>query len=174
LISAAQIQTRVRELAVQIDHDLRQEGGRGTAPICLIGVLKGSWMFLADLARAIETPARIEFLRASSYGDGQASSGSITLRQDLDWSIEGQEVIVVEDILDTGLTLEFLLNLLRQRNPRSLRVAALLDKPSRRKRDVQADYVGFTIEDQFVVGYGLDFAEQYRGLPDVCVVVDSD
>ena len=170
LISASQLQSRVQELATEIDRDLARETVGFANAVCLVGVLKGSWIFLADLARAMKTPARIEFLRASSYGDGKSSSGEIVLRQDLDASIEGQHVILVEDILDTGLTMGYLVDLLRQRKPLSLRVAVMLSKPCRGQRDVPVDYVSFIIEDQFVVGYGLDYAEQYRGLPDVCVL----
>jgi hypoxanthine phosphoribosyltransferase len=170
LISASELQSRVQELAAEIDRDLARDAVGGAAPVCLVGVLKGSWIFLADLARAMKTPTRIEFLRASSYGDGQTSSGEIILREDLDASIEGHDVILVEDILDTGLTMGFLIDLLKERKPRSLRSAVMLNKPSRRQREVAANYVGFTIEDLFVIGYGLDYAEQYRGLPDVCLL----
>ncbi|MFM2126355.1 MAG: hypothetical protein RL328_2806 [Acidobacteriota bacterium] len=127
-------------------------------------------MFLADLARAIHTPVRVEFLGAASYGAGTESSGQVQITKDLEASIEGCDVVVVEDIVDTGTTLAYLLQVLAQRKPKSLRVAAFLDKPSRRKCDVQADFVGFTIEDRFVVGYGLDYAQDYRQLPDLCVL----
>jgi hypoxanthine phosphoribosyltransferase len=166
LLSAEQIQARVRELAAEIDRD-HPEG-----PVYLIGILKGACFFLVDLARAIKTPARIDFVGTSSYGQSASSSGQVKLTKDLDTSIEGQAVIVVEDIVDTGLTLHYLLGVLRQRQPKSLRVAALLDKPERRKIGVKVDYKGFEIPDRFVVGYGLDYAEDYRNLPDLCALED--
>ncbi len=136
----------------------------------LIGILKGSFVFLADLARAISLPARIDFIGISSYGAEKRTSGEVKLTKDLDVSIEGADVIVVEDIVDSGITLTYLMHVLEQRKPKSLRIAALLDKPDRRQRPIRADYVGFTIPDEFVVGYGLDYAENYRNLPDVRVV----
>jgi hypoxanthine phosphoribosyltransferase len=163
-LSAAQIHARVLELAAQIDRDIPE------GPIYLIGVLKGSFVFLADLARALKTPARIEFIGTSSYGQAQTSSGQVKLTHDLSAPIEGRDVILVEDIVDTGITLSYLTNLLAQRKPRSVRVAALLDKPERRQRNLTLDYVGFPIPDEFVVGYGLDFAEDYRNLPGVYVL----
>ena len=164
LIPATDIQRRVRELGLEIERDC------GPGPVYLIGILKGSCIFLADLARSIQIPVRLEFIGTSSYGAGQTSSGEVRLTKDLDASIEGCDVIVVEDIVDTGITLTYLLQVLAQRKPRSLRVAAFLDKPSRRQRPVPVDYVGFSIEDRFVVGYGLDFAEDFRQLPDVCTL----
>ena len=164
LIPAADIERRVRELGAEITRDF------GTGPVYLIGILKGSCMFLADLARAMEAPVRLEFIGTSSYGQGKKTSGEVRLTKDLDASIEGCDVIVVEDIVDTGITLSYLLQVLAQRKPKSLKVAAFLDKPSRRQRDVKADYVGFAIEDRFVVGYGLDYAEDYRNLRDICVL----
>jgi len=127
---------------------------------------------MADLARAMKTPTRIEFIGISSYGKGKTSSGQVQLTKDLDAPIEGHHVIIVEDILDTGITLNYLAKLMAQRKPKSLRIVALLDKPERRKSPVKADYVGFTIPDEFVVGYGLDYAEDYRNLKDVCVMGD--
>ena len=164
LIPAADIQRRVRELGSEIGREC------GPGPVYLIGVLKGSFIFLADLVRAIETPVRVDFIGAASYGAGTESSGQVRITKDLDASIEGCDVIVVEDIVDTGTTLAYLLQVLAQRKPKSLRVAAFLDKPSRRKVEVQADFVGFTIEDRFVVGYGLDYAQDYRQLRDLCVL----
>lgn len=164
LLSAAQISTRIAEMAAQIDHDYPE------GPIYLIGILKGAYIFLADLARAVKTPTRIEFLGISSYGRGKTSSGEVQLTKDLDVSIQGHHVIVVEDIVDSGITLTYLLQVFAQRKPKSLRIATLLDKPERRQRPVQVDYVGFKIPDEFVVGYGLDYAEDYRGLPDVCIL----
>lgn len=165
LISSEQIQKRVEELGAAIDRD--HPSGE---PVYLIGVLKGAFMFLADLARATKVPARIEFIGISSYGKGTTTSGQVRLTKDLDVPIEGCHVILVEDILDTGLTLTYLAQLMKQRRPKSLRIAALLDKPDRRKVEVHADYVGFQIPDEFVVGYGLDCAEDYRNLKDVCVL----
>jgi hypoxanthine phosphoribosyltransferase len=164
LISADQIQARIKELGAQVDRDLP------TGPIYLIAILKGACFFLADLARAMKTPARIEFIGISSYGKGKTSSGEVKLTKDLDVSIEGYDVIVVEDIVDSGITLSYLMQLLAQRKPKSLRVASLLDKPKHRQRPVEVTYRGFEIPDEFVVGYGLDYAEDYRNLPDICVL----
>jgi hypoxanthine phosphoribosyltransferase len=164
LIRRAAIEKRVREVARQISRDFR---GRR---IHLIGVLKGSCIFLADLVREIDLESSIDFIAVSSYGRGKESSGQVRLLKDLDSNIAGLNVILVEDILDTGLTLNYLLRVLKQRKPKTLRVAALLDKPSRRIKTVKANYVGFTIPNEFVVGYGLDYAERYRNLKDVCVL----
>jgi hypoxanthine phosphoribosyltransferase len=164
-ISAQQIHDRIQQLGRQIDEDY---AGRG--PVYLVVILKGACMFLADLARAMQTPARIEFMGISSYGRGKTSSGQVKVTKDLDVSIEGHDVIIVEDIVDSGVTLNYLLQLLEQRKPRSLRIATLLDKPERRMREVKVDYVGFQIPDEFVVGYGLDYAEDYRNLKDVCIL----
>src|ERR1700751_481747 len=166
LISAEQIQTRIREMGAEIDRDLPQ------GPIYLIAILKGACFFLADLARSLKTPARIEFIGISSYGKGKTSSGEVKLTKDLDVSIEGYDIVIVEDIVDSGVTLSYLLKIFAQRKPRSLRIASLLDKPERRLRPVEVHYVGFTIPDKFVVGYGLDYAEDYRNLKDVCVLSD--
>jgi hypoxanthine phosphoribosyltransferase len=165
LLSAEQIQARVQAMGDEIDRDYP-----GGEPVYLIGVLKGACIFLADLARAMKTPARLEFIGIASYGKGQTSSGQVQLTKDLDVPIEGHHVILVEDILDTGITLTYLVKLLAQRKPKSLRIATLLDKPERRQSPVKADYVGFQIPDEFVVGYGLDYAEDYRNLKDVCVL----
>jgi hypoxanthine phosphoribosyltransferase len=164
LIRRTAIQKRVREVARQITRDFRGER------VHLIGVLKGACIFLSDLVRNIELETSIDFMAVSSYGKGKQSSGQVRLNKDLDSSIQGLNVVLVEDILDTGLTLSYLLRVLRQRKPKVLRVAALLDKPSRRIKDVKADYVGFPIPNEFVVGYGLDYAERYRNLKDVCVL----
>lgn len=161
LIEEDDIAARVRELGKQISSDYR---GKTVHLIC---VLKGAYTFLADLARAIEVPVTIDFLAVSSYGKGKSTSGEVQLTKDLDSSLEGKDVIVVEDIADTGLTLNYLLNLLRSRRPASLRVAAFLSKPSRRQLDVPVDYVGFEVPDRFVVGYGLDHDQLYRDLPHV-------
>src|SRR5207248_1381526 len=161
LIDAATIDRRVRELGAQISADYS-----GT-PVNLIGILKGSWVFLADLIRHLNLPVTVDFLGVQSYGRGVKPSGEVKITKDLDHSIEGSDVLIVEDILDTGETFHYLQDVLGRREPRSLKVVALLDKPSRRIQPVKADYVGFTIPDVFVVGYGLDFAQQYRNLPDV-------
>jgi hypoxanthine phosphoribosyltransferase len=167
LIPEHEILARVRELGAQITRDYPE------GPIYLIGILKGACFFLADLARAIERPVRIDFIGISSYGKGKSTSGEVKLTKDLDCSIEGADVLVVEDIIDSGLTLNYLLHVLSQRKPRSLRVVALLDKPSRRIQPVDLAYVGFQIPDHFVVGYGLDYAEEYRNLRDVCVLEEA-
>ncbi len=126
---------------------------------------------MADLARAMKTPARIDFMGISSYGKGKTSSGEVKLMKDLDSSIEGHHVLIVEDIVDSGVTLNYLINLLKQRKPKSIKIVALLDKPDRRLRPVEVAYTGFQIPDEFVVGYGLDYAEEYRNLKDICVLV---
>ena len=167
LISEAQIQARIRELGAQIDADYPD------GPIYLIAILKGACFFLADLARALKRPARIDFIGISSYGKGKTSSGEVKLTKDLDTSIEGVDVLVVEDIVDSGVTLSYLLHVLEQRKPRTLRIAALLDKPEKRIRPVTVSYVGFQIPDEFVIGYGLDYAEDYRNLRDICVLSGS-
>ncbi len=166
LIGSEQIQSRIREMGAQIDRDLP------TGPIYLIAILKGACFFLADLARAVKTPVRLEFMGISSYGRGKTSSGEVKVTKDLDVSVEGYDVIVVEDIVDSGVTLSYLVQLLKQRKPKSLRIATLLDKPTRRQRPVEVHYRGFEIPDEFVVGYGLDYAEDYRNLPDVCILSD--
>jgi hypoxanthine phosphoribosyltransferase len=164
LISSAQIQRRIAELANEIRRDFPNE------PLHLVGVLKGSVFFLTDLARQVGGDISIDFIAVSSYGNDTHTSGEVKLTRDLDSSIEGKTVIVVEDILDTGMTLQYLLRVFDQRKPRRLRVAVLLDKPARRLAKVRADYVGFTIPNEFVVGYGLDYAERYRNLADVGVL----
>ena len=164
LLRSSAVQKRVREMGHQISKDFR--GQR----VHLIGVLKGAAIFLSDLIRQIRVEVSLDFMAVSSYADGSQTSGQVRLVKDLDTSIEGLNVIVVEDILDTGLTLGYLLRVLQQRKPKSLRIAALLDKPERRIKDVKADYVGFRIPNEFVVGYGLDYAERYRNLKDVCVL----
>jgi hypoxanthine phosphoribosyltransferase len=164
LIRRAAIQKRVREVAHEITGDF--EGQR----VHLVGVLKGACIFLSDLVREINLETSIDFIAVSSYGKGKESSGQVRLLKDLDSSIVGLNVILVEDILDTGLTISYLLRVLQQRKPATLRIAALLDKPSRRLKDVRGDYVGFTIPNEFVVGYGLDFNERFRNLKDVCVL----
>ncbi len=164
LFSREQIAQRVAELGRQIDQDYAGQN------IVLLGVLKGAAIFLADLARNITVNNTFDFVAVSSYGKGQKTSGAVRLIKDVDQPIEGKNVIVVEDILDTGLTLDFLRKLFQQHNPRSLRIAALLDKPSRRLVKIEADYVGFSIPNKFVVGYGMDYAERFRNLPDICLM----
>lgn len=165
LLSAAQIQTRIAAMGAEIDRDYSP-----LEPVYLIGVLKGACIFLADLARAMQTPTRLEFIGISSYGRGKTTSGQVKITKDLDVPIEGHHVILVEDILDTGITLTYLIKMMTQRKPKTLRVATFLDKPERRLSPVKVDYVGFQIPDEFVVGYGLDYAEDYRNLRDVCVL----
>jgi len=164
LISSADIQQKIHEMGQRIRADFPGE------PLLLVGVLKGAVLFLADLARQIPGEVTFDFIAVSSYGKDTKSSGQVKLNKDLDSGIEGKVVIVVEDILDTGLTLQYLLRVLQQRKPKSLKVAVLLDKKERRIADVRADYVGFQIPDEFVVGYGLDYAERYRNLPDVGIL----
>ncbi len=166
-LSEQQIQQRIQEMGQEISTDYP------AGPIYLIAILKGAFVFLADLARSIKTPTRIEFMGISSYGKGKTSSGEVKVTKDLDVSIEGFDVIIVEDIVDSGVTLTYLTHVLEQRKPKSLRIATLLDKPDRRLRPVKASYVGFQIPDEFVVGYGLDYAEDYRNLRDICVLQES-
>ena len=163
LISADDIQLRVRQLALEI----RRDHPHGVHFVC---VLKGAFMFLSDLVRAIEGEATLDFMALSSYGNSTRSSGQVQLLKDLGSGIEGLDVVIVEDIVDTGLTLTYLQDILRARSPRTLRTACLLSKPSRRTVDVDVEYVGFSIEDKFVVGYGLDHAERHRQLPYIAVI----
>ena len=164
LVTAEQLQERVAELGEQISRDYV---GRS---LLLIGVLKGAVFFLSDLMRYIEIPVEVDFMAVASYGSATDSSGVVRILKDLDAAIEGRDVLIVEDIVDSGLTLQYLLRNLGSRNPRSLEVCALLTKPERRKVDLPSRYVGFEIPDRFVVGYGLDHAEQYRNLPFVAVL----
>jgi hypoxanthine phosphoribosyltransferase len=159
LISVERISTRVSELAAQIS---REYAGRSLVLLC---ILKGSFVFAADLARAIALPVRVEFLGVRSYGDDTKSSGVVQITQDLTRPVDGDHILIVEDIVDTGLTLSYLREQLRSRNPASIKVVALLHKPARMQREAEIDYLGFTIDDVFVVGYGLDYAERYRNLP---------
>ena len=164
LYSRQQIAERVAEMGAQITQDMKGE------KLVMVGVLKGAAPFLADLSRAIQADATFDFVATSSYGQGQRSSGAVKLIKDLDEPIEGKNVLMVEDILDTGLTLSYLRKLFMQQRPKSLRIAVLLDKPSRRIEKIEADYVGFSIPNLFVIGYGMDYAERYRNLPDICVM----
>lgn len=165
LLTSDQIRARIRTLASEIERDYPP--GRRIHMVC---VLKGGFMFLADLIRAMHADVTIDFMAVSSYAKSTKSSGEVRLVKDLDFSLEGRDVIIVEDIVDTGLTLTYLQDILRARAPRSLRTVCLLSKPSRRQVDVDVDYIGFTIEDRFVVGYGLDFDEQFRNIPDIVVL----
>jgi len=164
LISADKIQARIRELGEQISRDYP------SGVLHMIAILKGATFFMADLARAMQRDVSIDFMGISSYGKGKTSSGEVRVTKDLDISLEGADVLIVEDIVDSGVTLNYLVHLLEQRRPHSIRIAALLDKPERRLRPVHVNYVGFRIPDQFVVGYGLDYAERYRNLDDICVL----
>ncbi len=167
LISRDQIAAKVAELGAQITAEFAGES------LVLIGVLKGATIFLADLARAIQLDVSFDFIAVSSYGSGTSQSGEVKLVKDVDNSMEGKNVILVEDILDTGLTLTYIRRMIGAHRPKNVKIAALLDKVSRRVEPIHADYVGFAIPDKFVVGYGLDFAERYRNLPDICVLESS-
>ncbi len=164
MISEEQIRARVKELGAQITAEYKDR------PLVLVCVLKGSFVFAVDLARAIDLPLRIEFLGVRSYGEGTESSGVVQITQDLSRPIASEDILFVEDIVDTGLTLAHLKDLFRTRQPRSVKVCSLLHKPARARVEVNIDYLGFTIEDKFVVGYGLDVAEKYRNLPFIGVV----
>lgn len=172
LIPRDKIATRVAEMAADITRDYAGE------TIIFVGVLKGAAVFLSDLARQVQLDATFDFIGVSSYGNhpnpaagrGWESTGEVRLTKDVEQSMANRNVILVEDILDTGLTLTYLKRLLMAHQPKSFHIAALLDKPSRRKHPVEADYLGFTIPDEFVVGYGLDYAEKYRNLPDICIL----
>ena len=164
LISQAQVREAVRKLAAQIRQDYKGE------QLVLVGILKGSFVFMADLVRELKIPVQVDFVKLSSYGCGTESSGEIKLRQRLGTRIRGANVVIVEDIIDTGLTVNFLLDYLKKKGPRSVKVCALLDKPARRKIEVPVDYLGYTVPNKFVVGYGLDFDEKFRNLPFIGVM----
>ena len=159
LLSEDEIREKVRELGGKITADYKNSN------LMLVTVLKGTVVFLADLMRQIDVPAEIDFMVVSSYGSGVKSSGVVKIVKDLDVPLAGKDILIVEDILDSGLTLSYIKELLESRGPRSIRIATLLDKPSRRKVDLQADYIGFSVPDEFVIGYGLDYDEKYRNLP---------
>jgi hypoxanthine phosphoribosyltransferase len=163
LLTPQQIQARVAEMAGEIRRDYPDD-------LHIIAVLKGAFMFLSDLVRNMDGSVSMDFMAVSSYAKGTTSSGEVRLLKDLDTTLDGKDVLIVEDIVDTGLTLTYLQDILRARGPRVLRTACLLSKPSRRQVDVKVEYIGFTIEDRFVVGYGLDYAEQYRNLPYIGVI----
>jgi hypoxanthine phosphoribosyltransferase len=169
LISAAQIQSRVVELGRQITDDYRHDG----ADLVLLGVMKGSVIFLSDLSRQVDLPCTMDLIGIASYGDATKSSGVVQITSDLSKPIEGKHVIIVEDIVDTGLTVAYLLHNLETRQPKSLKVAALLHKPERSIQSVPIAYLGFTIPNEFVVGYGLDYAQRYRNLPYIGVLEDA-
>src|SRR3954462_10374904 len=169
LLDAAAVQARVRELAGEIERDYP-----AGEEIHLVCVLKGGFMFMADLVRAISTGVSLDFIAVSSYAKSTKSSGEVRMLKDLDSGLQGRHIVIVEDIVDTGLTLTYLQELLRARSPKTLRTACLLSKPSRRQTEVAVEYIGFTIEDRFVGGYGLDYAEQYRNLPYIAVLEGSE
>lgn len=164
LFSREQIAARVAEIGQQITKDFAGE------PLVLVGVLKGAAIFLSDLSRQIDLDSTFDFIAVSSYGNQKKNSGEVKLLKDVDQSMEGKNVILVEDILDTGLTMSYLKKVILAHHPKAFRIAALLDKKCRRQQPIQADYAGFEIPDEFVVGYGMDYAERYRNLPDICVV----
>ncbi len=163
LLPEERVQARVRELAAQINRDY---AGR---ELLVIGILRGAFIFMADLVRQLEVPVTVDFIAVASYGNATQSSGVVRILKDLDESVAGRHVLLVEDIIDTGLTLNYLYDCLRARGPASLRVCTLLDKPDRRRVDIQPDYNGFTIPDYFVVGYGLDCGQRYRNLPGIYI-----
>lgn len=166
LISEEKIKNRVAELAMQISHDYVEKD------LIVVGILKGAVVFVSDLIREIAIPLEIDFMAISSYGASTQSSGVVKMLKDLDTSIEGRDILVVEDIIDTGLTLSYLTDLLKSRKPNSIKTAVLLDKPERRKIDFSPDYVGFTVPDEFVIGYGIDYNHKFRELPYVGVVTN--
>ena len=168
MLDQATIAARVKAMAGEIRRDAGPD-----APVHLVAVLKGAFIFLSDLMRAFEGPVTCDFIAVSSYGSGTTSSGEVRLDKDVGRGLEGRDVIIVEDIVDTGLTLTYLQDILRARAPKSLKTACLLSKPSRRLVAVAVEYIGFTIEDKFVVGYGLDYAEKYRNLPYIAILQES-
>jgi hypoxanthine phosphoribosyltransferase len=164
LLSRKEIEATVKKMAAEIGQDYL-----GKRPL-LLAVLKGSFMFLADLVRCIDLPLEVEFVRLSSYGTGTESSGRVRVKHGLSALVKGRDVLIIEDIVDTGLTTSFLLDYLRKKKPASVKLCALTDKPARRRTPVHIDYLGFTVPDKFLVGYGLDWDEKFRNLPDICVL----
>ena len=164
LFPRAEIEAAISQLASKITEDYHDK-----YPL-LIGILKGSFMFMADLIRHLDFPLEVEFIRLSSYGGGSQTSGKVKVMQGLRTPVKGRDVLIVEDIVDTGLTTTFLLDYLRKKKPASVRLCSLTDKPSRRQIPVAIDYLGFTVPDKFVVGYGLDYSEKFRNLPDICIM----
>jgi len=168
LFSRKEIEATVKKLASEIKEDYQDK-----SPL-LIGILKGSFMFMADLIRQLDFPLEVEFIKLSSYGQGRESSGKVKVVQGLRSKIKGRHILVIEDIVDTGLTIGFLLDYLREKKPASLKLCALTDKPSRRRVSVTIDYLGFTVPNKFIVGYGIDWDEKFRYLPDICTLEDVD
>ncbi len=166
MISAEEIRQAVERLGKQISADYAGSGSE----IVVVGILKGAFVFLADLVREISCPMILDFMQVSSYYNGTVSTGNVKIKKDLDYDIAGRDVLIVEDIIDSGVTMQCLKRELYSRNPRSIKVCAAFDKPSRRKVDFTADYIGVEVPDEFIVGYGLDYAGKYRNLPDVCVL----
>lgn len=167
MFTQAQVMEKVTELGRQIEQDYQGK------ELLVVGILKGAFIFMSDLVRQIDLPLQLDFMDVSSYGSSTISSGEVRIIKDLDYSIKGKNVLIVEDIIDTGLTLKYIKEILNQREPQSVKTCCLLDKPSRRKADITPDYVGFSIPDQFIVGYGLDYDENYRNYPAVCVLKPS-
>lgn len=167
LYSAEEIQAKVKAMGEAISLDYSGES------LLVIGILKGAFIFMADLVREIQVPLQLDFMDVSSYGGSTISSGEVRIMKDLDYSIEGKNVLIVEDIVDSGLTLNYITEILKKRAPKSVKIACLLDKPSRRKSPTYPEYVGFSIPDEFVVGYGLDYDENYREYPAICILKPS-
>ncbi|CFX98609.1 Hypoxanthine phosphoribosyl transferase [Syntrophomonas zehnderi OL-4] len=167
LYTAEEIQEKVCEMGRAISFDYEGES------LLVVGILKGAFIFMADLVRQIKLPLQLDFIDVSSYGNSTVSSGEVRIMKDLEYSIKGKNVLIVEDIVDSGLTLYYITEILKKRSPQSVRIACLLDKPSRRKSPAYPDYVGFTIPDEFIVGYGLDYDEKYREYPDICILKPS-
>lgn len=167
LFSKKDIEKAVRKLAKSIEKDFPGE------KIVFVCLLKGSFIFTSDLVRSVKNPSRVDFMRVSSYGSGMSSKGKVTITKDLEEDIEGENVVIVEDIIDSGLTLRHISDMLRARRPKKIKICTLVDKRARREEDVPVDYTGFTIEEGFIVGYGIDYAEQYRNLPEIFVVENT-
>lgn len=167
MYSEAEVMAKVEELGRIITHDYQGKD------LLVVGILKGAFIFMADLVRKIDLPVEIDFMSVSSYGTSTVSSGEVRIVKDLDNSIKDKDVLIIEDIVDTGLTLKYIKEILNKREPKSVKVCCLLDKPSRRTADMIPEYVGFTIPDEFIVGYGLDYAEKYRNYPAVCILKPS-
>lgn len=167
LYTEEEIEKKVVEIARKITDDYKGE------KILVVGILKGAFIFMADLVRKLDLPVELDFMSVSSYGVSTQSSGEVRIMKDLDYSIEGKNVLIVEDIVDTGLTLEYITEILKKRGTKTVKICCLLDKPSRRKSSIILDYVGYSIPDKFVVGYGLDYAGQYRSYPAVCILKPS-
>jgi hypoxanthine phosphoribosyltransferase len=167
LFNPDELEQKVKELGKKISQNFAGEA------LLVVGILKGAFIFMADLVRAIDLPVAIDFMDVSSYGMSSLSSGEVRIIKDLDFSIQDKNVLIVEDIIDTGLTLNYIVEILKKRDPKSVSICCLLDKPSRRKSSIKPDYVGYTIADEFVVGYGLDYAEKYRNYPAVYILKPS-